>query len=495
MTLNPLTALTFLATFAIHANNSGLNQERDFSDPLKDDSIRQLIEHFEKGLADGALTFMEEQEFEDLIDYYVTRNDLHTALTAADQAISQYSYSSSLLLRKAHVVAQMKKYPRALEILDQAENLDPGDPEIYFMKAEIYAELGKHERAIEVLCKAEDICDPSDVDDIYLTMAEVYESWERFDKAFHFLRKSLKANPDNEDALYRLWFIVNLTERYDESVALHLGIIEQNPYAYLAWYNIGQAYFGLGLFEKAAEAFEYVTLINDGYEMAFRDWAEALFRCGEYPKAISVLEEAVTAFEPDELAYFKLGMYTEKTGDLTRARKYYREVVKLDPFFSEAFVRTALIFMQTGQPEEAQRSLRKAIRVNPENPSYHTLMAEISVEVGDLESATQALRSAATLQPSVPDHWMELGRHLLECGSKPEALEAADRGIEHCGHVARLLYLRSAVLFTAGQRHEAILELGRALTTDPTSLSTLFDIAPRLREDAEVSMTIEENNR
>lgn len=460
---------------------------------MKDDSIRPLIESFEKNLADGSFPFLEEEEFEDLIEYYLNKNDLDTALVAADQAIAQYRYSSLLLVFKARVLAIMKRYIPAIEILDLAESLDPGELEIHFLRAEVLAELGKFERAIEVLCRAEGLCGPDELDEVYLGMAEVYESWERFDRAFDFLRKALVTNPANEDALYRLWFIVNLTEKYEESVLLHQEIIDKQPYSFLAWYNIGQAYFGLELFEKAAEAFEYVTLINDGYEMAFRDLAEALFRSGETQKAIEVLEQAMATFQADELAYFKLGLYTEKLGDLARARKYYREVVKLDPFFSEAFVRTAMIFRKIGQVDEAQRALRKAIRVNPENPSYHTLMAEISLELGDLESATTALRSAANLQPSVPDNWLQLSTHLLDCGFKAEALEAADRGIEHCGHVAMLLYLRTAVLFASGQRDAGLAELNTALASDTSALHTLYDVMPTLRDDAEVSVAINQN--
>jgi len=487
--------LPFCFTFAQRLKDQWLNYERDFGDPLKDDSIRQLIESFERNLADGSIAFLEEPEFEDIIDYYLDRDDLHGAMQAVEHAIIQHRFSSTFLLRKASILTDMKKYPRALDVLDEVELIDPGEPETYFLKADIFTELGKHARAIEVLCKAESLCDADDIDDIYLTMAEVYEAWEKFDKAFFFLSKSLKANPKNDDALYRMWFVVNLTEKYEESVTLHHGIIDQHPYSFFAWYNLGQAYFGLGLFEKASEAFEYVTLINEGYEMAFRDWAEALFRSGNPLKAIGVLEHSISMFEPDELAYFKLGLYNERTGNADKARKYYREAVKLDPYFAEAYVRTAVIFREEDQLAEAQRAIRKAIRINPDNPAYHLLMADVSREVGDVESVIAALRSCARLQPNSPDNWLQLSRQLFDCGMKQEAIEAIDRGIEHCGEGAGLLFTRSALLFSTGLRDEALLELHSALAADTAALSIFFDMMPGLLHDDQVNLIIHRHHR
>lgn len=430
-----------------------------------------------------------------MIEFYLDSEDLASALRATDSGIEQHRYSGSLHERKAQVLVEMKRFPDALKVLEELEGVDPGSMELHFLRADIYTELGKHKLAIEVLCKAEEIGPPDERDDVFVAIAEVYESWERFDKAFDFLKQALELNPKNDDALYRMWFIVNLAENFDDSIRLHRSLIDRHPYSYLAWYNLGQAYFGLSLYEKAAHAFEYVTLINGTYEMAFRDWAEALYRAGDIKKAVSVLEQSTGRHEPDEFVYFKLAKYNHALGNTALARKYYREAIKLDPYYAEAFVRLAELFRADDQVLEAQRALRKATRINPDNVSYQLLLAEISHHIGDLETVISAFRTATRLQPSIEEHWLHLSRHLYDCGLRKEAVNSLEEAIEHCGEKPRLLYARCAYLFGSGRRNEGFVELHQALLANITFVPMLFGLVPALQQDASVTTIIQQYQR
>ena len=60
-------------------------------------------------------------------------------------------------------------------------------------------------------------------------------------------------------------------------VNLHQSIIDRDPYSHRAWYNLGKAYFGMGLYEKAVEAYGFVLAIdalNETTDSTF--WSSAL---------------------------------------------------------------------------------------------------------------------------------------------------------------------------------------------------------------------------
>ena len=44
--------------------------------------------------------------------------------------------------------------------------------------------------------------------------------------------------------------LAEMTDRFDDSLDIHLAITEEHPYNWMAWYNAGRAYAGLGLYEK-----------------------------------------------------------------------------------------------------------------------------------------------------------------------------------------------------------------------------------------------------
>ena len=127
------------------------------------------------------------------------------------------------------------------------------------------------------------------------------------DPVISSLKSCLEIDNENEEALNRIWFSVELTESYEESIDFHQKLIDSNPYNDLAWNNLGHAYKGLKLHEKAIEAFEYVMAIDETYEPAYIDCADIYFHQKEYKKAIELYAEVldITSFQKD--IYYSIG--------------------------------------------------------------------------------------------------------------------------------------------------------------------------------------------
>ena len=63
-----------------------------------------------------------------------------------------------------------------------------------------------------------------------------------------------------------------------KAFGLHQKIIDQQPYSELAWFNLGSAYQGLKLYEKAIDAYQYAVAIDEKFDYAYRNMGDAYIR-------------------------------------------------------------------------------------------------------------------------------------------------------------------------------------------------------------------------
>src|SRR5690606_31808235 len=127
---------------------------------------------------------------------------------------------------------------------------------LYILKTDVYLALDQQDKAVDLLENALSLFDGQERIEMLFELADVYDDYEEFDKIFDCLRLILEQDPLNEEALYKVCFWTDFTGRNEESIRLHQQIIEDNPYCELAWFNLGAAFQGLKLYEKAVDAYK-----------------------------------------------------------------------------------------------------------------------------------------------------------------------------------------------------------------------------------------------
>ena len=142
-----------------------------------------LIKRFEELLSNNTRSFFDADEFDILIDYYLTANQYHKALQAVDFALEQYPYSIDFLIRKSQLLSANKETRKALELLLQAEKIDPLHPEIFMTRGSIYSLTGLPEEAIKNFKKSIELAGESKeiIEDGYLYLAFEYENLEQYE--------------------------------------------------------------------------------------------------------------------------------------------------------------------------------------------------------------------------------------------------------------------------------------------------------------------------
>jgi tetratricopeptide (TPR) repeat protein len=244
-------------------------------DPYQDkESIDDLLRLYNNLRNGQGGIFLEEDAFEKIIEYYDEQEEASKALEAAEMGLEYFPFSAPLMIKKADLLLASRKYREALEILEKAELFDSRDINLYILKTDAFLAMDMQDRAVELLELAVQSFEGSEKIELLFELADVYDDYEEFDKVFDCLKVVLEEDPQNEEALYKICFWTDFTGRNEESIRLHNAIVDEHPFSELAWFNLGAAYQGLKLYEKAIDAYQYAIAIDEKFDYAYRNIGE-----------------------------------------------------------------------------------------------------------------------------------------------------------------------------------------------------------------------------
>jgi tetratricopeptide (TPR) repeat protein len=432
-----------------------MEQEYDFSDENDNEIFTKSLEKYEEMLRRGKQYYFDHDILFNIIDHYEEINDNEKALDATNYGILLFPFSLELLLKKAQLLIDTEKYDAALKVVAKAQTLEPNDSNVLLMKSDILLLMNKYQQAVEVL-KDGLAHSPIESEIYYLELADVYFEWNHFEEAFEFVKKALELNPNNEFALNRIWYLVEVVNKYEESIELHTKILNEFPYNYTAWTNLAQAYTGVGLLEKAFEACEYAIAINENMDIALRDAGELKIMMHQFSEALEFLYKAKDLGLPDAHIYFSIGYCHQKLKEYASARFNYTRSVQISRNFSESYFNIAETYALEKEWKKAIPYYRTAIKMNDQYLPYVNKFA-VALLKGELyKDAYKLLTELTENNPRKKSNW----KHLIQCqllmDSPAEALVNANKAISYIGHEdAELLFIIAAVSFINGKIKQA----------------------------------------
>lgn len=452
-----------------------------FDDDNNDDDFGQLDELLSKyeSVKNGTSSFfLDEEEFERVIEYYFQSSKEEQALLACNIASTYYPFSSAILLLKAEIFCQVQKYGQALKALDEMEQYDNNNLDAVLLRADILLAQNKHTNASEWLEHQSTKFIGIEKTEILLELSDVYDECENYDAVFDTLKRVIKIDKRNEEALQKICFWSEFTGRLEESVELHIKLTDDDPYNPLAWFNLGAAYQGLKLYEKCIDAYEFCVAIDDKFEFAYRNMADAFMRLKWYEKALEVLDKHIEIAKPEDVIFEAMGYCWEKKKDFAKARHFYRQALQLNPKDDNIFYKIGETYARQQQWEKAIKSFSVALNLNKENASY-------SIAVGDclmaLEIKNEALLcylNAVRLKPGNKSTWVSFLRGLYLSGFYDEVITQIEFAKENCGEKGDFYYYYAASLFELGKVKEAMLQLEKGIKLAPKRIKVFTELNP-----------------
>ncbi|MDP9230580.1 MAG: tetratricopeptide repeat protein, partial [Bacteroidota bacterium] len=389
----------------------------------------------------------------------------------------------TLLIRKADILLASRRYKESLQMLNQAELFDGQDINLYILKTDAYLALDQQEKAVKLLEKALLLFQGDERIELLFELADVYDDYEEFDKVFDCLKIILVADPNNEEALYKICFWTDFTGRNEESIRLHQDIIDEYPYNELAWFNLAAAYQGLKLYEKAIDAYHYAVTIDEKFDYAYRNMGDAYIRLRKYKEAIEVLEKVLELSKPEDVIYEAIGHCYDRLHNYAQARFHYRKASHLNIEDSKLFYKIACTYYNEGHWEGAIKQLENALKIHRMQVEYNLLMGECKLQIGAFKEAIQCFSNIVRIRPRSMAGWEALIRCLYKAGFLTEAREQALAALQIPGGKPLFLFYHSAILFLMGKSKEAILYLERAMEKAPKLLKKFVELNPAILQN------------
>lgn len=452
-------------------------EDDDFLDD-EFDSLDDLLQRYDLVKKGESVSIMEEEEFERVIEYYFQNSNEEQAILACDIARTYYPFSSTIMLLKAEILTQAQKYGQALNILDELDQYDQNNLDAVLLRSDILLSQFKYDQAAVWLEERSNEFQGKDKIEILLELSDVYDEAEEFDAVFDTLLRVIKIDKRNEEALQKICFWADFTDRQEESVAIHTQLTDEDPYNALAWFNMGAAYQSLKLYEKSIDAYEFCVAIDDKFEFAYRNMADAYMRMKWYGKALEVLEKHLEIAKAEDVIFEAMGYCWEKQKDYKRARDYYRQASQLSPQDDTIFFKIGETYVREQQWEKAVKAYSVALHLNKDNASYCMAIGNCLMEMNVKNEALVCFLNAVRLKPGNKSTWVALIKGLYTAGYYEEALTQLEVAYEHCGEKADFRYYQSAILFEMGKTKEALIQLEKALKLAPTKSKTFTDLNP-----------------
>ncbi|MCO6463597.1 MAG: tetratricopeptide repeat protein [Saprospiraceae bacterium] len=451
----------------------------------RDTAFINLVSDFESRFEQGEVGYLEEKIFFQLIEYYEDEYLYEKSLEVVDIALQQYKYRSDFYIVKARLQLNLNKIDAGLETLRIAENVAPFEREIGILKARAYAFKKQFDLAQEILQDLSLGATKSDFVDILIAESFVYEHMKDFDAMYNALATAVAHDCRNEEAMERIWISVELSRRYEDSVELHKSIINNDPYNYQAWYNLGHGYICIGEYEKAIEALEYSFIVNPEFESAYLDCADICREIRNFERALEIYVEANTKFGPNHELMVNIAQCNIELNRIGVAKQWLLKSIRRDSYNDEAYYLLGECYAKDGIWYNAINAYHKAIDIETRREEYYLGLAKAYVAVEDYNKATINFQKATETGPEETLYWREYASFLVKLGLYDEALQVLDEADEHT-YGTDLVYCRAAALYLSKDKEECMFLLEDALPEDYASHTIIFDLAPEIRLDKEI---------
>ncbi|NNC95214.1 MAG: tetratricopeptide repeat protein [Chitinophagales bacterium] len=462
----------------------------DFNEST-DKDLKQLISKYEESIKANSPQYFNENTLEQIIDFYLENAHVNRAMIAVKSALELFPFSSLFFSKKAEIHIERKEYADAVEILEKAEILDPSNIQLLLLKADAYLSLSEHGEALKCIQLAIDFCDKDELADLYLEMADIFEDWEKHDLVIEYLEKALIIRPTDEEALNRLWFAIEICEKYEHSIAFHHKLIDRVPYNLLAWYNLAHAYIGMKKFDDAVESFKYAIAIDETFASSHSDCGDLLFKQKRYRDAIPFYMDAVHFSKGSKENFFNLAVCNEKIGENQKARYYYKKAVKIDPHFAEAFFRIGYNYGTDARYNKAIASLEKAISLKEKNVNYMRVLGFMYTQVEDYTKAINIYEQLIKLEAGRKENWINLANVQFDSEMLEDCIETLDRGEEQFENNSEFSYFKAAILYVSGRKKEALYNLEQGLAKNFDEHYIIFEINPNFANDPDIRNVID----
>lgn len=419
-----------------------------FDVPEDANNALQSVSKFEKMVEEQSNYYFDCEEFQDIIEYYISQIEFEKANLVLGYAISQHPTNLEIKKLKAQILIGLMKYKPALELLKELELLSANSPEIHLMKGAVYSKMKMSDKAIECYNKSLDGYEYKD--DVYYLIAVEYQHNMDYKKAIKYFKLALKINPENEPALYEINMCFDCLADLPGAENFYLKFLDERPYSETGWFNLAGVYCRNEKWDLAVDAYDFAIAINPVFGSAYFNKANALASNKKYDEAIAVYKETYEHESPNFVTFCYIAECYERSLNYEKSLSYYERAIKDKADYGDAWLGKAISLDALGRIEESYNAIQRALELGGDEPDYWYTTSEIEEKLGYVDDAMVSMRNAITLDETDPSLRID---YLLLLERRAEAdiiKEAIDDAVFAFPNNTKILSFKTAYLLKIG---------------------------------------------
>lgn len=430
------------------------------------------ISKFESMLKTDDVYFFDAEDFEEIIHHYLNNGKISLGKKAIQIGLEQHPNSLELKLLQVEVLTFEDKYEAAERLLDEIQNIDAHNEEIYIQRANIQSKKDNHQEAVNLLLEALHISEDSF--DIHSLLGMEYLFMDDYERAKLSFMRCVEFDDSDYSSLYNVVYCFEFLEDFDGAILYLNDYLERNPYCEVAWHQLGKMYYAMDLFPEALTAFDFAIISDDSFIGAYFEKGKVLEKLGRYNEAIENYETTISIEDPTSHAFLRIGKCHEKLGNYDLAKYYYYNTVHEDPLLDKGWLAITNFHYKLKDYVKALYYINKAINIDGENPLYWKKAAKIYLAMDNLDEADFAFKQAVDLGNYELDTWRNWAEVLKRIGDFESTIQVLIQGLEFYPDNAALTYKLAGVYLKNRDTKRAKEKLTEAMKLDIEKLQ-LFD--------------------
>lgn len=455
--------------------------------------ILDLVVNYEVAKREGEPTTLDQDQYNKIIDYFEWEEMYKEALSVVNEAMKEYPHVVRFLFKKIHLQIFSGELDNALTNLDVAAGILDDSFDIELHRAYVFSELGIYDKATNILNKLEDSFEnDKDQSLVLYYRALVEERIGDYDTALKNLVEAIQLDPTNDEALEKFYGAFSRKGDQGNNIKLFKKVINEEPYSWWGWFNLGVAYQHDCEYESALNAYEFAIAIDDNDLMAYQACGELYMMVRNYEKALRCFNALFPSNSMDTQLMLDMAECYLELEKVPTARKFLTMANEQGEEGEEIFFKFAECCKKEGRLKYAIRHYKEALKMNPFRDDVCRGLAEAYIFDGKYTKAKKMYRLATEVAPDFLYNWETLAEFLYGIGQQSEALEAVVEAQYYFDSSIKLKYYEVAYKAALGKTSEAKYYLLEALEEDFASRYFLFDAHPEFIRIEELMQVIED---
>ncbi|MEL6483639.1 MAG: tetratricopeptide repeat protein [Bacteroidota bacterium] len=451
------------------------------------------IDRFEAMLKTDDVYFFDAEDFEDIIHYYLNNGKIALGKKAIGIGLDQHPNALELKLLKVEVLVFEDKFEKAERLLDELQEIDAFNEEIFIQRANVQSKQDNHQEAISLLQQALELS--ADSFDLHSLLGMEYLFMDNFEMAQKSFKRCVEFDQTDYSSLYNVVYCYEFLEDHEGAIVYLNDFLENNPYCEVAWHQLGKMYYVQNMYLEALTAFDFAIISDDTFIGAYFEKGKVLEKLGRYNEAIENYEITITIEDPTSHAYLRLGRCHEKLGNDDLAKYYYYNTVHEDPLLDKGWLAITDFYHKKENHEKALFYINKAINIDGENPLYWKRAANLYYSLSNWDEADFAFKQSVDLGNYELETWLMWAQTLKRTKDFVSATQVVQQGLEFYPEEAELYFMMSGLQLILKSHKSSKDFMAKALELEVDGLQFFEQQFPELSKIAWVGALISESKK